>query len=60
MILARDPAARIVIVSGVLLAGQRAKSGAIAILSNPVEPAKLYAALYDAAPPPDEPREELF
>ena len=61
MILAKDPAARIVIVSAVAPAGQLAESGAIAILSKPVELDKLYAALYDAAPPPNEPPEkELF
>ncbi|MEO7724074.1 MAG: response regulator [Chthoniobacterales bacterium] len=60
MILAKDPAARIVIISAVPPAAQLAESGAIAILSKPVELDKLYAAFYDAAPPPNEPREEFI
>jgi CheY-like chemotaxis protein len=57
MILAKDPAARIVIVSAATPAAQLADSGAIAILPKPVDLDRLYAALYAAAPrrpePPD-------
>jgi two-component system chemotaxis response regulator CheY len=57
MILAKDPAARIVIVSAATPAAPLANSGALAILRKPVELDRLYAALYDAAPrrtePPD-------
>ncbi len=50
MILARDPNARIVIVSSGSPAPPPADSSQWAILSKPVELDKLYAALYDAAP----------
>lgn len=50
MILAKDPAAKIVIVSATPGAPSLADTGAIAILPKPVEMDKLYAALYDAAP----------
>lgn len=60
MILAKDPRARIVLVSAGTPAAQLAESGALAILSKPVELDKLYAALYDAAPRPHEPPAELF
>ena len=50
MILAKDPAAKIVIVSATPRAPSLANTGAIAILPKPVEMDKLYAALYDAAP----------
>jgi len=49
MILAKDPAAKIVIVGIASLATTRIDSGAWAILLKPVELDKLYAALYDAA-----------
>ncbi len=52
MILAKDPSARIVLVCAVTPATQLSESGALAILSKPVELDKLYAALYDAAPRP--------
>ena len=54
MILAKDPDARIVIVSATTPAAQLADSGALAILPKPVELDSLYAALYDAAPRPTE------
>jgi two-component system, chemotaxis family, chemotaxis protein CheY len=50
IILAKDPAARIVIVSDAAPAALRADSGTIAILPKPVDLDRLYAALYDAAP----------
>ena len=50
MILAKNPAAKIVIVSTTPSAPALADTGAIAILPKPVEMHKLYAALYDAAP----------
>jgi two-component system chemotaxis response regulator CheY len=55
MILAKDPDARIVIVSATSPAPQAVDSVAWAILSKPVELEKLYAALYDAAPRPTPP-----
>ena len=55
MILAKDPAARIVIVSAGAPAAPLAVSGAIAILSKPVDLDRLYAALYAAAPRRPEP-----
>ena len=55
MILAKDPDARIVIVSAATPAAQLADSGALAILPKPVELDRLYAALYDAAPRRSEP-----
>jgi CheY-like chemotaxis protein len=55
MILAKDPAARIVIVSAAPPAAHLADSGAIAILPKPVDLDRLYAALYDAAPRRPEP-----
>ena len=55
MILAKDPAARIVIVSAATPAAPLADSGAIAILSKPVDLDRLYAALYAAAPRRPEP-----
>ena len=57
MILAKDPEARIVIVSAATPVAPLADSGALAILPKPVELDRLYAALYDAASrrtrPPD-------
>ncbi|MDQ3199698.1 MAG: response regulator transcription factor [Verrucomicrobiota bacterium] len=50
MILARDPAAKIILVSGVTLPPQLSDTGVIAILRKPVALDKLYGALYDAAP----------
>lgn len=55
MILAKDPAAKIVIVSAAPQTALLADTGAITILSKPVDLDKLYAALYDAAPRPTEP-----
>ncbi len=60
MILAKDPAARIVIVSAGTPPVSPVESGAVAVLAKPVELDKLYAALYDAAPRPNEPPTELF
>lgn len=50
MILSKDPAAKIVIVTGAAPDAAQANTGAIAILSKPVDLDKLYGALYDAAP----------
>lgn len=55
IILAKDPAARIVIVSAAAPAARLADSGAIVILPKPVDLDRLYAALYDAAPRRPEP-----
>ncbi|MEO7724451.1 MAG: response regulator [Chthoniobacterales bacterium] len=60
MILAKHPAARIVIVTAGATAVPLSESGVVAILLKPVELDKLYAALYDAAPRPPEPPTELF
>ena len=49
LILAKDPQARIVIVSAASPAPPATDSIACAILSKPVELDKLYGALYDAA-----------
>jgi two-component system chemotaxis response regulator CheY len=48
MILAKDPAARIIIVATPSLVKSPIDSVAFAILAKPVELDKLYAALYDA------------
>ena len=50
-ILAKDPSARIILVSG-RSTDDLAPSGALAILTKPVSLEQLYAALYDAASPP--------
>lgn len=50
MILAKDPDAKIVIVSAAAPFAEQANIGAVAILSKPVDLDKLYGALYDAAP----------
>ena len=50
MILAKDPAARIVLVTTDGPTGQIADLGMVAILVKPVGLDKLYGALYDAAP----------
>ncbi len=55
MILAKDPAARIILVSGAVPVAQLAETGVIAVLPKPVALDKLYGALYDAAPRPGEP-----
>ncbi|MEO8043420.1 MAG: response regulator [Spartobacteria bacterium] len=61
MILAKHPAARIVLVTGTVRVAQLADSGAVAILEKPVELDKLYAALYDAAPrSPESPEPPLL
>ena len=46
-IVAKDPKARIILVSGIALTDAITESGAIAVLSKPVSLEKLYAALYD-------------
>ena len=46
-ILARDPAARIILISGTDLTKEIAESGAVAILAKPVRLDQLYTALYD-------------
>ena len=48
MIMSKDPAARIIIVTGGAHTKAITESGAVAILSKPVELDRLYAALYDA------------
>lgn len=50
-ILSRDPAARIILVSGSELTKEITDSGAIAILTKPVRLERLYTALYDAGGP---------
>lgn len=50
-ILARHPEARIILVSGAELTQEIRESGAVAILSKPVQLEQLYAALYDAGRP---------
>jgi two-component system, chemotaxis family, chemotaxis protein CheY len=50
-ILARDPQARIILVSGSEITKELTESGAIAILSKPVRLEQLYTALYDAGGP---------
>lgn len=47
-ILARDPKARIILVSGTAITKEIAESGAVAVLSKPVQLEQLYTALYDA------------
>ena len=47
-ILARDPKAKIILVSGTILTPEITESGAIAILSKPVSLDPLYSALYEA------------
>ncbi len=49
MILAKNPGAKIVLVSAATPAAQLAGAGAMAILPKPVALDKLYAALYEAA-----------
>ncbi|MDQ3118115.1 MAG: response regulator transcription factor [Verrucomicrobiota bacterium] len=52
VILAKDPTARIIIVSGAAaVTAALAGSGALAILTKPVVLERLYGALYDAAAP---------
>jgi CheY-like chemotaxis protein len=48
MILAKDPKARIILVSGAIPISDIAASGAVAILSKPLGLERLYSALYDA------------
>lgn len=50
-ILAKDPAARIILVSGSLPNMDIGDSGAVAVLAKPVNLHDLYAALYTAANP---------
>ena len=50
-ILARDPRARIILVSGAALTPEITEAGAIAILSKPVRLDPLYSALYEAGSP---------
>ncbi len=58
-ILAKDPAARVVLISGATSPTDLTGSGAIAILSKPITLDRLYAALYAAARPPSVPDENL-
>lgn len=55
MILSKDPDAKIVIVTAAAAFAEQANTGAIKILSKPVDLSTLYSALYDAAPRPAEP-----
>ena len=48
MILSKDPAARIIIVTGGPHTKAITESGAIDVLSKPIDLDRLYAALYDA------------
>lgn len=50
MILARDPNAKIILVSGAASPAQLNGLGVVAILPKPVDLDRLYGALYDAAP----------
>ena len=50
-ILARDPSAKIILISGTDLTKEIAESGAVAILTKPVGLEQLYTALYDAGGP---------
>ncbi len=50
MILSKHPEAKIVIVTGTPATAEQADTGAIAILTKPIDLNKLYGALYDAAP----------
>ena len=52
MILAKDPAARVILVSGAAPIAALADSGAVAVLAKPVGLERLYTALYDAGSPP--------
>lgn len=57
MILSKDPAAKIVIVTGAAHAARQIDTGAIAVLEKPVGLDQIYGALYDAGArspaPPD-------
>ncbi len=59
-ILARHPEARIILVSGAVARAEIAESGAVAVLSKPVQLEQLYTALYDARGPatPEPPGED--
>lgn len=52
MILAKNPAAKIILVSGATAVNDIADSGAVAVLAKPLDLERLYAALYDAGTPP--------
>ena len=58
MILAKDPAARIILISGAVPVTDITGSGAVGILSKPLGLDRLYSALHDAAPPSAEVRKE--
>ena len=49
MILAKDPAAKIILISGLAAPEKMEAAGACAVLPKPVDLDKLYGALYDAA-----------
>ncbi len=51
MILAKDPDAKIILISGAAAESRLRETGAIAILPKPIDLDKLYGALYAAAPP---------
>ena len=51
-ILAKDPAARVILVSGVSPLSELSDSGAVAVLSKPIRLDRLEQALYDAVQQP--------
>jgi CheY-like chemotaxis protein len=51
MIVSKDPAARVILISGTAADSELLDSGAIAILKKPVSLDELYAALYSAGSP---------
>ena len=51
-ILAKDPAARVILVSGVSPLTELSDSGAVAVLSKPIRLDRLEQALYDAVQQP--------
>jgi CheY-like chemotaxis protein len=54
MIISKDPAARIIIVTGGPHTKAITEAGAVAIISKPVDLDRLYAALYDAGAETDD------
>jgi CheY-like chemotaxis protein len=58
MILAKDPAARVILISGAVPVTDITDSGAVAILSKPLGLQRLYAALHDAGSASDARKEE--
>jgi CheY-like chemotaxis protein len=58
MILAKEPSARIILISGAISPKDITDSGAVAILAKPIGLEQLYAALYDAASPSADPEKQ--